>query len=228
MILGYKNNDTIWVGADSRATYPIGKDKKGNTVYEYIDTVCKIFNYKNYNFAISGGFANFIVPLGLRFCNKYNELYNLIPSFGDTLINQISIFLDSLKNSDTLTFNSIISEASKKEGNLSHVLFFGFYEGHPYFYKFDLNVLFNGMDYDVSWQQHEGLVKMICTGHCDSSYKYWSNIEFWKGIKIEYGIKAAIQFEEASDKFVGGKIDIIMITKDSIQWIERKKVCCTQ
>lgn len=218
-IIVYNSDSVVYVGSDSRS---FGKSKTKEII---VDTVCKIGYYETIGFAIAG-----MTPTGL-----YDKIKQaIINSAGDRVLLGKSV-ISLLKAEYIIAIkrtSSYIDHFNNEFGSpnvIAKVLLFSVGKNGGDMIIFKVSAIANSnKQFTVRVENELPDRKVFVLGH-SSAFSWMSDTQL-KTLFVSKGYKAAfnelIQKQSAeTPKNVGGKVDIIKMTRIGGGWIARKQNC---
>src|SRR3990167_2367793 len=226
-IIGYIKNDTIWVASDSRATFISGEDTvsqddaiKIHEVDDYIIANAGFNNSRDYLFNIADFLktdqgkpdpASYFKTL-CNFINlgvfMYFQILNHPHGFNDTIIYRDTIFYS---NAYEVMFPYFDSEG------VPHISVYGAFpkidaDGNCKTIPFTINPLILK---DSSLVYRLGIFNTIDSLVNNGAFSSYSPVE---DILVNL-----VNAQSESSSFVGGKVDVIRITKNGTFWVYDKR-----
>ncbi len=219
-IIARKTKKTIYVGADSRGTPYSYNPLTKKTTRDTASNLCKIYSSGKFNFAASGvGFPMAMEAAKKTLTGKKNfmEWINaFVTSFGKAL----SDTLEKYRTEKPNVFQTVVPVSKK----LSRVIFFGVEADTLYLAQVDL-YLKSSLNEKVDISAGGGPNTIIVAGHGEKIKDIVFKESTWREGDIRT-IKRLIKVEADANKMeVGGDIDIIKITIQKTEWIQKKKIC---
>jgi len=230
IVLVKRYND-IFIAADSRQTIVSSKVVNGKIIQKTIQSItCKIKNFKNIYFAISGEGQDTIYQLAEKSCRLSKNIYESSKKFKSYLMPFLKDNLIEMKQKNKPFF-----EQHFKSRAITKIAFFGFENKKPYtinmvfFLKksvydpidIDCNILPNSIlnngDYQMYVLGKRDLIDALPKLFTDTlmSYKDLSK-------SLRYLIRLEMNKYPSE---ISEPIDILNITEDGVNWISKKELC---
>lgn len=222
-IIAKKTKDAIYVGGDSRVTH---QRKLDGVIIKDTSSMCKIFSYGKYNYAISGSGIDASPSYVRDACEKGGTFMEVIINYCNTFQEWIKNDLNRLKAAMSPSeFDSFYNQ--NWLGDYNNVIFWGI-ENDTLFLGMAFFILErNFFDDNIQISGKYAQDSVFAIGHTDSIKNKIHLKSTWEGSYIN-AIKRLIKIEINENPLeVGGTLHFIKFTKQKgVQWIGGKKWPC--
>ena len=218
-VIAKKTKEAIYVAADSRATQT-NYNNEGRSINK-TNSVCKIYYSNKVGFAVIGAFFDDSINEALKACQSKVNIIDIISSYASSFTEVIRIKLDSIKKVNFFSYFEIITE---RKPFISQIIFFCV-DSDSLFLAIGGFEVEDRIESEIKVKFNAYRASECCAGHVREIKDTVLNPTTWNGDIINT-MNRLIKIEMSADPLtVGGDIDIIKVSHNKVEWIQRKKQC---